>query len=278
LHEVANLLEKADEGLCEFVKHTAHHGRDTAIDERDGLLLVAGSHPAPGPYRNMAFRYKHHISAQAAIRRADAFFNPRRRSYVLWVHDHGDEDLLALAAERGWEPLEKDGLLEMVMYDPPEPADPPEGVNVLPAASEVERRDFLRVNAQGWGMGGISDEAAAAMFFEPSSLDAPNVAGVIAYQDHQPVSTAMAIVHREAVGGYWGATIPEARRQGLSDVVVRQMFISGFELGGEVAVFQASGMGERIWRAMGAQDLSRYWRFLVTAALVAYAMLVVLSD
>ena len=264
MHEVANLLQKADEGLCEFVKHTARHGKDTAVHERDGLLLVAGSHPAPGPYRNMAIRDRHQLSAKAVVRRADDFFRPRRRSYVLWVHDHGDEDLLDLATERGWEPLEKDGLLEMVMYQAPEPVEPPGGVTVLPVLSETERRDFLRVNAAGWGMGGVSDEAAAAMFFEPSSLEAPNIAGVIAYQDHQPVATAMAIVHHEAVGGYWGATIPEARRQGLADVVVRRMFISGFELGGEVAVFQASGMGERIWRAMGAHDLTRYWRFLVT--------------
>jgi len=261
---VSELLRLGDEGVCEFVRHTARHGQNTRIEEADGLLLIAGSHAAPGPYRNLAMREGQGLSAQAIVRRADEFFRGRARSYVLWVRAHADEDLLALAAERGWEPLEQDGLLEMVMYERPELVEPPAGVTLLETATDVQRRDFLRVNAAGWGMGGISDEHAAAMFFEPSSLDAPNVAGVIAYQDERPVSTAMAIVHNAAVGGYWGATIPEARRQGLADVVVRRMFNAGFDLGGRVAVFQASGMGERIWRNMGATDLTRYYRYLVT--------------
>jgi Acetyltransferase (GNAT) domain len=260
----SDLLRIGDEGLAEFVRHTARHGHNTTIEERDGILLVSGSHPAPGPYRNFAMRQGPGLSAETFVARADAFFKAKRRSYVLWVRMHADDDLEALAVEREWMRLEQDGLIELWMDHPPANVDPPEGVTVLRVDGDIMRRDFLRVNAASWGMAGISDEDAAAMFFEPSSLDAPNIAAILAYQDERPVASAMAIVYRGAVGGYWGATIPEARKQGLGDVVVRTMFRAGFDLGAKVAVFQASGMGEQIWRRMGADDFTRYARYLIT--------------
>jgi len=76
---------------------TARHGDCTAIDERDGLLLVSGSHPAPGPYGNFAMRLTERLTVSAILERADAFSKPKKRSYVLWVREHADEDLDALA-------------------------------------------------------------------------------------------------------------------------------------------------------------------------------------
>lgn len=261
--ETEELLRLADRNLAEFVRHVARHGRHTTISEQDGLLLVSGSHQAPGPYRNFAMRQDDGLSADQLWQRAAAFFSERRRSFVLWARCHADDDLIAFARERDMPPLEEAGLPELFNLARPEPVEPPEGVTMLPVEGEIMRRDFLRVNAAGWGMGGVDDKAAADMFFEPASLDAPNVAAVLAYQDKQPVAGAMAIVYEGAVGGYWGATIPEARRQGLADIVVRAMFNAGFDLGARVAVCQASGMGEQIWRRMGFSELTRYQRFLV---------------
>src|SRR4051812_13595628 len=125
--EVADLLRLADDGVAEFVRHTARHGRKTMIKEQDGLLLVSGSHSAPGPYRNMAMRQSSGIAAETVVDRADMFFAEGERGYVLWVRDHADEDLLSLAAERRWNPLEENGLLELVMHEPPELREAPPG-------------------------------------------------------------------------------------------------------------------------------------------------------
>jgi len=65
-------------------------------------------------------------------------------------------------------PLEENGLPELTMARPPEMVDPPAGVSLHLVEDGGMRLDFLRVNAAGWGMGGVSDLDAAAMFSSPA--------------------------------------------------------------------------------------------------------------
>src|SRR4051812_23364741 len=91
------LLLLADLSLAEYLRHLARYG-GTVLEE-DGLLLFAGAHPQPNPYRNGALRLDRRLSAAEARSRADAFFGQRRRSYALWVREHADDDLAADAAD-----------------------------------------------------------------------------------------------------------------------------------------------------------------------------------
>jgi hypothetical protein len=255
----ANLCRYADLNLAEFIRHTARYGG--TILEEDGLLLVAGTHPNPGPYRNCAIRLDDRVPANEVMRRLTDFFGGRRRRFVLWVRAHGDEDLNSLCRARGMQLLESEGLPELHSDHRPERIPAPDDVRLVHVATEQERLDFLRVNADGWGMDGMSLELAARTFFEPDSIDAPNIAAILAYVDDRPASGAMAIVTHGSVGGYWGATAPWARRRGLADLCVREMFNAGFDLGAVRAVCQASGSGEGIWLRMGLSRLTKYFRF-----------------
>ena len=261
-HDV--LLRRADENLMAFIRHTAWAGDDTTISEEAGLLLVAGSHRHPGPYRNAVFNAGA-SDPERALAQASAFFAERERGFVFWAPHHGDPELRRVLAEAGGNLLEEGGLPELYLERRPDLVSPPEGVELRLAKTEKEREDFLLVNAAGWGMEGLDLTLARKTFFDPRSLDHPTVAGVIAYRDGEPLATAMALVSNHAVGGYWGATAPQARRQGLADVVVRAMFNAGFDIGANLAVCQASGAGESIWRRMGFRDLTRYDRFLFPA-------------
>src|SRR5437870_13242160 len=88
------LLLLADLSLAEFLRHLARYGG--AIHEEDGLLLFAGAHPQPTPYRNGAFRLDSRLPAEEVLHRAERFFRDRRSGYVVWAREHADADLEAL--------------------------------------------------------------------------------------------------------------------------------------------------------------------------------------
>src|SRR5947209_3049127 len=149
----AELLDLGDQNVAEFIRHIARAGEETHILEEDGLLLVAGSHPNPGPYRNVAMRIGDGLSAEEVFARADAFFGGFSRGYCLWVRMHADRDVDEIATERGFRLLEEEGLPQLARAGAPDPVEPGPGIELRWAVDEQSRRDFLMVNADAWGMG-----------------------------------------------------------------------------------------------------------------------------
>lgn len=258
------LLALGDANLLEFIRHTARASSDGAIVEEGGLLLVAGSHAAPGPYRNLAMRTSNELSADEAVRRAEEFFRQRSRPHIFWVRAHADAEIDDLAQGRSLALLEEGGLAQLYQPGCPEPVAPQAGVELHWADDDVKRRDFLQVNAAAWGMSDAPFELTRSVLFEPSSLDAPNVAAAIAYIDGKPAGTCMAIVYPEhVVGGYWGATAEWARRRGLHDLTTRAIFNAGFNLGATLSFCQSSPLAAGNLERMGFQQLTRYRRYRV---------------
>lgn len=257
----ATLQQLSDENLAELVRHIARHGENTTVSEQDGLLLVAGSHASPGPYRNFAMRLTDELPAREAIDRATSFFAGRRRSFVFWVRQHADPDIERLA---GWEPLEEEGLPQFAIFEPLDEPEPAFGVKMVYPSDEAERRDFLMVNANGWGLDGMPYDLARHTLFEPSILEASNVVASLAYLTAEPASTCMSITTPGGVaGGYWGATARFARRQGLSSLTTAAVFNRAFEAGARVAVCQSSQMNQANILRLGFREISRYKRYLV---------------
>jgi hypothetical protein len=75
------LLLLADLTLAEFARHLARSG-GTVLEE-DGLLLFAGPHPQPNPYRNGALRLDDRLDGEEALRRSREFFSARQSSHVV---------------------------------------------------------------------------------------------------------------------------------------------------------------------------------------------------
>ena len=82
----AELVELADRTLAEYLRYLARYGGATL--EQDGLLLFAGPHRQPNPYRNGALRLDSTLPADEVPRRAARFFGPRQTSYALWTRAH----------------------------------------------------------------------------------------------------------------------------------------------------------------------------------------------
>jgi hypothetical protein len=260
----AELLELGDRNVAEFILHLARAGEGTRIVEDDGLLLVAGSHPNPGPYRNVAMRTGGGLTGEEVVARADEFFAEQSRGYCLWVRMHADRDVEQIMAERGFGLLEEEGLPQLARVGAPDPVEPGAGIELRWATDEKSRRDFLMVNADAWGMGGAPYDLVRATLFEPSILDAPNVTAAIAYIDDKPAGTCMSIIYpRDVAGGYWGATAGWARKRGLHDLTSRAVFHAAAELGATISVSQTSPGAAKNLAGMGLQQISSFKRYLV---------------
>ena len=260
--DLATLQRLSDENLAELVRHVARAGEHATISEQAGLLLVAGSHAQPGPYRNFAMRLTDELSPDQAVTCAEGFFAARRRSFVFWVRMHADQEIDEFASRR-WEPLEEEGLPQFACFEPFEEPEPAFGVRIAVPSTLQQGRDFLMVNADGWGLDEMPYELARQMLFEPAILDHPNVIALLAYLTAQPAATVMGLTTPGCIGGYWGATARFARRQGLWRLLVTRVFNRGFERGARVAVCQSSQMNLTNTLRLGFHEISRYKRYLV---------------
>jgi hypothetical protein len=263
-HDNGELLRLAELTLAEFFRQFARYGEGGRIEERDGLLLFAGSHSHPNPYRNGALRLDRRLDAGTALERAIAFFKPLNRSFVFWVAE-GSEDLDAHCTERGFELVEEEGLPEMVLEGPPPPLpELPEGT-VLRRASDLSvRRDYVDVTAEGWGMEDITTELASSIFFHPDSVTDPNAIAFVAYVDDKPASGTMALLSCGIAVGGQGATAAWARRRGLAEACYAACLDVAYnEFGIRGSVCQSSPLGQRVWERMGYRRFTRYMRYVV---------------
>lgn len=267
------LLELADLTLAEYLRYLARYGG--AIAEEDGLLLFAGAHRQPNPYRNGALRLSNELGPQDVMRLAGDFFGARQSGYALWAREHGDGDLERTAEQEGLHELER--LPELVLEELPDYLPPPDDVEIRRARDVRTREDYLDLVADAWGMGSMPREVAARVFFDPDSLDVPNVAAFVAYYDDMPLSAAMTLVTHEVALGCQAATIrrpkpgqrlPRAGRLGESRGLAQSCLwaaleLSWSELGARLSLCQTSGLGAPVWLGLGYRPFTTYARYLV---------------
>ena len=87
----AELTALADQTLAEYIRYLTAYGGQ--LHERDGLLLFAGAHRQPNPYRNGVLRIDDTLAPEDRFSRAERFFTMQRRSYAIWTREHGDAEL-----------------------------------------------------------------------------------------------------------------------------------------------------------------------------------------
>lgn len=269
------LLVLADRTLAEYLRYLARYGG--AIAEEDGLLLFAGAHRQPNPYRNGALRLSDALGPEDVMRLADRFFGPRKSGYALWAREHGDSDLERAATAGSLHELER--LPELVLGGLPEYIPPPDGVEIRRAADARAREDYLDLVADAWGMASMPRDVAAKVFFDPASLDVPNVAAFVAYYEDMPLSAAMTLVTHEVALGCQAATIrrpkpgqrlprsaPAGERRGLAQSCLWAALERSYrQLGARLSLCQTSGLGAPVWLGLGYRSFTTYARYLLPA-------------
>jgi len=267
----SELLRLADASLAEFLRHLARYGG--VIHEEDGLLLFAGAHSQPNPYRNGLLALDDRLSPDEILERADGFF-AARGGYAVWTRGHADAALDARVAPIAVRDLER--LPELVLDELPEYVPPPDGVELRRALDRETCCDYVRIVADAWGFSSMPLELASRVFFDPESLDSPNIAAYVAYYDGHPLSGAMTLVTHGVALGAQGATIRRPKsgqrlprtdpaRRGLAQsCLYAALELSFRELGASRSLCQTSAAGEPVWRKFGYRPLTSYGRYLST--------------
>ncbi len=264
------LLRLADLSLAEFLRHLARYGG--AIYEEDGLLLFAGAHSQPNPYRNGLLRLGDQLPAAEVVRRADEFFSVRRSGYVVWTREHGDAELEALVA--GWAVRDLERLPELVLDELPAELPAPDGVELRRA---VDPRDAARLPADRLRCVGLRLDAARAGgqgVLRSRERRRRKRLAFVAYSTGMPLSGAMTLVTHGVALGCQAATIrrpkpgqrlprPDPQARGLAEsCLFASLQVAFQELGASRSLCQTSAAGEPVWLKFGYRPLTSYGRYL----------------
>jgi ribosomal protein S18 acetylase RimI-like enzyme len=249
----------ADLNLVDSMRIYARWRTPSEIEERDGLLLVAGPTRLPASFMNGALRTDSQLSPEQALNRAREFFAQRSRSFTFVTRTHCDADLEEHLAVQGFV---RDSDAPCMLVEQALPEKPiPNGARVERLRSVAQVPDIVQIGADAYQALGLPEQQAAAAFNRPEGLFDGAVSGAIAYLGEQPASMALTIHSGESAGVYWVGTKRFARGRGLAELCTRIATNDGFARGARVVTLQASEFGEPIYRRMGYREYDRQGRF-----------------
>lgn len=243
--------------LIEFSREQARWGIGGAVEESDGVVLVATGSWLP-VMCNCGFRADDRAAPALLIERADAFFGARRRGYTIMVRDIAVDDDLRRGCETAGLVAFGEPAPEMVCTAPVT-EHRPDGVEIRPVTTTGGVADFAAVCGAAYSTYGMPLETPAELFSLPDRvLDARHVVAVVAYAGDEPVSAALTILSHGIAGIYWVGTVDGARCSGLGRAVTASVTNTSFARGATAATLQASVMGAPIYRSMGYRSLFGY--------------------
>ncbi len=250
----AELVELSDLNYAEAMRDLSRRAGGAVLDE-DGLLLFTGGHPLP-VLANAAMRTDRRLGAADTLERARAFFDARGRGFTILIRAHADADLAAAAAQAGLVAFGE--MPAMVLDHRLADAVPPRGIDLRPVTTADDVAAYGRVMGTAYATYGMPEDVLPAMLGNLETLRAPHIVAFVARVDGTPVAGAMTVVTHGVAGIYWVGTIPAARGRGLAELCTRAAGNAGFDLGGRIAVLQASPMGEPVYKRMGYFEVTRY--------------------
>jgi ribosomal protein S18 acetylase RimI-like enzyme len=186
---------------------------------------------------------------------ADGFFGPESGGFGIVVEADAGHPVEAELRDAGWKVFEDEPALVIPQILAPPPF--PSRLEVKPVRDAGERRDLIRVLADGFGAptaeGGTELSPDAFDSFAPSlacALD-PEVALLVGYVDGKPVSSAFVYALGPIAGITGVATVPAYRRRGLATALTWESLREGVARGCTCATLAALGASLDLYRKMG---------------------------
>ncbi len=256
---------RGDLNLVAYLQHLAATAPGGSYDDSDGVLTFAGGHAYPGTYTNGVIRIRNDVDPETVMARARDFFRPLKRGFAVWIRDHADTDLEALAqAAQLFQRPPLEGNPGIAYWGPPIAPPPiPDNATIRRVDDAASRRAYLEVVVAGYGIEGMPFELAERVVFSTASVDDPRVSAFVAYIDDVALSGTMSFAQGDTAGLQWAATLPAARGSGLGKatfVAANNAAIT--DHGATLVVGQASQMGVPLWVSLGYEVVTRYRRYL----------------
>jgi ribosomal protein S18 acetylase RimI-like enzyme len=217
---------------------------DSGIDD-DTFNIVAAARLRPG-------------ESGTRIRQTAGELAATGRRFTWWVGPaSAPGDLAARLAAAGWPAVEADTAMWAPVGDLPEP-EPVTGLDIRPVAGPGELAGFAGVLAANW-----DPPAPTVSRFYGLTAAAALAAGsparyLVGYCRGEPTCTAEVFCQDGVAGVYNVSTLAACRSRGYGTAITIAALSAARQAGLGVAVLQASGPGERVYRRLGFRACGTY--------------------
>ena len=166
------------------------------------------------------------------------------------VIDAEPPGVAVLAAELGLTRTALPSLTTPVRPTPPG-APGPDATEIRTVSTDRERQLWATTCDLAYG----SPAGLTARLLTPELAAAPEVRAHLALLDGRPVATALTVLDdRGWLGLFTVGTVPEARRKGIGERLVRFALEDGARRGARTAYLQSSAMARALYERIGFQD------------------------
>ncbi len=229
------------------------------VCERDGMLLIdSGVNYAVFNIAMLAGAVPDLETLARRVATADSYFEKRGTRWSLWVCDdlmaHGIRSRAAgVFAEVGLRRLTEAPGMITDRLRPPQRLIP--AVECRPVTDANTRADFARATSLNFDIPIVTcnrvyaNEAAWKHAYQ----------GFVGYWHRVPVCTVAVVASAEAIGIYSVGTIPQYRRKGYAESLMRQVIAHcSQKFGIERTVLQATRAGYDMYRKMGYREVGHF--------------------
>ena len=194
----------------------------------------------------------------ASIRVGVGILRDSRRRFSVTLRGGFDDAYQPLTTELGLGPLDSSPWMPGMALHPL----PAAGGTPLPHGHEIRAivdaqglSDHADVLAAGFGM----PREWAAAFAVEALLRMPGITFYVGYQDDVAVTAGLGSRTGRTIGVYNIATVESARRRGLGAAMTMRVVDDGAAAGCDVAILQASEMGQPVYERLGFRTVVEYF-------------------
>lgn len=249
----------ADKNLEDSIKLQINSVSTGEIYETENYMIYTVGAESEDAHLNGALSFNDEYSEEM-MEKADSFFKQRNLDYTVWVRDHADFKLEEILKQRGLSPRRVPGSSVMAIDERIREALLPDGFKVKGVNTREDIDNFAIVTKEAFDK---SDVEIEKMYESEASLIDANIRAFVIYRDDTPVSAVMTVLSEEVAGIYWVGTVESARGQGLGSFVAQIATNAGFDSGKNLVILQASEAGERVYKRLGYQTITRYRSYRV---------------